>query len=73
MLKPKLAKGPAEVMRALLSDDPDQVKEAAAFQRESFRAAFGCYPEQCQVVAVEDMTVEEVRALGGHPDRPGAR
>jgi hypothetical protein len=38
-------KGPEEVLRALLSGDPEQVQEALEFMRESFRAKFGCYPE----------------------------
>lgn len=46
----KIEKGPAEVLRALLSGDPDQVTEALQFQRESFRAQFGCYPEELEVV-----------------------
>lgn len=46
----KMGKGPAEVMRALFSGDPEQVKEALDFQREAFRAQFGCYPEQCEVI-----------------------
>jgi hypothetical protein len=46
----KIDKGPAEVLRALLSGDPDQLTEALEFQRESFRAKFGCYPEEMEVV-----------------------
>lgn len=42
----KMDKGPQEVMRALLSCDPEQFAEAADFQRESFRARLGCYPEK---------------------------
>ncbi len=49
-MKEKLEKGPAEVIRALLSGDPEQVAEALEFQRESFRAQFGCYPEEMEVV-----------------------
>jgi hypothetical protein len=33
-------------MRALASDDPEQIAEALEFQREAFRAHFGCYPEE---------------------------
>jgi hypothetical protein len=46
----RIEKGPAEVLRALLSGDPDQLAEAMEFQRESFRAEFGCYPEEMEVV-----------------------
>ena len=46
----RIEKGPAEALRALLSGDPDQVAEAMEFQRESFRAEFGCYPEEMEVV-----------------------
>jgi len=48
-LFPRMDKGPQEVLRALLSGDQDQVREALEFQRESFRAKFGCYPEECNV------------------------
>jgi hypothetical protein len=48
--KLKVNKGPQEVLRALATDD--DLDEAMTFQRESFRAAFGCYPEDC-VPAVE--------------------
>jgi hypothetical protein len=46
----KFDKGPEEVIRALLSGDPEQVKEAQEFMRESFRAKFGCYPEELEPV-----------------------
>ena len=46
----KMDKGPEEVMMALLSGDEEQIKEALAFQRESFRAKFGCYPEELKEV-----------------------
>lgn len=46
----KLDKGPQEVLRALRSGDPEQLREALAFQRESFRAKYGCYPEECEVI-----------------------
>lgn len=49
----KIEKGPTEVLRALLSGDPDQLAEALEFQRESFRAQFGCYPEEMEVADVE--------------------
>lgn len=42
----RLDKGPEVVLQALLSGDPEQVAEALAFQRESFKAQFGCYPEE---------------------------
>jgi hypothetical protein len=45
-LRPRMEKGPAEVLRALASGDPEQLREAMNFQRESFRAMFGCYPEE---------------------------
>lgn len=44
----KLEKGPAEVLRALISGTPEEVKEALAFQRESFKARVGCYPEEME-------------------------
>ncbi len=45
----KLDKGPAEVLAALIADDPEALKEAMEFQRESFRAKFRCYPEEMEV------------------------
>lgn len=42
----KMDKGPLEYLRALASGDPERIQEALAFQRESFRAKFGCYPEE---------------------------
>lgn len=42
----KIEKGPQEVLKALLSKDPLKIAEALAFQRESFRAKFGIYPEE---------------------------
>lgn len=42
----RMDKGPAEMLRALRSGDPDQLREARHFQRESFRAGIGCYPEE---------------------------
>lgn len=41
----RIDKGPFELLRALATGDPEQIAEAKAFQRESFKAAFGCYPE----------------------------
>jgi hypothetical protein len=49
-MEPKIEKGPAEVLRALLSRDPEQLAEALKFQREAFRAQFGCYPEEMEFV-----------------------
>lgn len=49
-LTPKIEKGPVEALRALLSGDPERLAEALAFQREPFRAEFGCYPEEVEVV-----------------------
>lgn len=42
----RMDKGPQEVLRALATGTPDQLAEALAFQRESFRAKFGRYPEE---------------------------
>lgn len=44
--KVKLSKGPAEYLRALATGDPQLIAEALEFQRESFRAQVGCYPEE---------------------------
>lgn len=53
-LTPRFAKGPAEMLRALASGDPDQIAQATEFQRESFRAQFGGYPEDCEVIDTQD-------------------
>ena len=50
----EIDKGPQEVLRALLSGDPDQLAEALEFQRESFKAKFGCYPEELELVDDEN-------------------
>ena len=50
----KLEKGPEEVLKALLSKDPEKIAEALAFQRESFRAKFGIYPEDIPWEEVDD-------------------
>ncbi len=50
----KLEKGPEEVLKALLSKDPEKIAEALAFQRESFRAKFGIYPEDIPWEEAED-------------------
>lgn len=50
----KVDKGPAEVLRALASGNPEQIKEAMDFQRESFRAQFGCYPEELELAEEDD-------------------
>lgn len=48
----KIDKGPFEVLRALASGDEEQIREAQEFQRESFRAKIGCYPEELIPVKV---------------------
>lgn len=63
-MTPRLDKGPAEVLRALATGDKDQIREAIVFQRESFRAAYGCYPEECEVIDWDDPR---------HPDHPNYR
>lgn len=45
MNNPRIEKGPAEVLRALETGEPS-LDEALEFQRESFCAKFGCYPEE---------------------------
>jgi hypothetical protein len=40
----KISKGPAEVLRGLTSNDPEQLQAELDFQDEAFRARFGCYP-----------------------------
>lgn len=50
----KIEKGPEEVLKALLSGDPVQLEEALAFQRESFKAKFGIYPEDIPWEEAED-------------------
>lgn len=46
-LTPRLARGPAEVLRAITSADLSvTLEDALEFQRESFHAALGCYPEE---------------------------
>jgi hypothetical protein len=49
----RLDKGASEVLRALASGDPARVAEAVGFQRESFRAGAGCYPEEMTEVCPE--------------------
>lgn len=39
-------KGPFEVLRALTTGTDEEKAEALRFQRESFRASVGCYPEE---------------------------
>lgn len=41
-------KGPEVYLQALASGDAEKIAEATAFQRESFRAKFGCYPEEME-------------------------
>jgi hypothetical protein len=50
----RLDKGPLEMIRALASGDPERIAEAKEFQRESFRAKFGCYPEELEPWDEED-------------------
>jgi hypothetical protein len=70
MGQPKLDKGPAEVLRALVSGDPERVQEAKAFQRESFRARFGCYPEEGETLPGDQVGVD-VDGNPVWPDRAG--
>lgn len=49
----RLDKGPSEVLRALASGDAVRVAEAVGFQRESFRAGVGCWPEELVEVCPE--------------------
>lgn len=51
--KVRLDKGASEVLRALASGNPAAVAEAVGFQRETFRAATGCFPEQVTEVCPE--------------------
>lgn len=53
----KLDKGPAEVLRALISGTKEEREEALEFQRESFRTRFGCYPEELEEVTEDDEPV----------------
>ena len=55
-MNPKMDKGPQEVLRALLTGTPEDLQEALEFQRESFRAKFGCYPEECEFTTVDHET-----------------
>jgi hypothetical protein len=41
-----MEKGPLEYLRALATGDPELIAEALEFQRQSFRAQVGCYPEE---------------------------
>lgn len=58
----KIDKGPQEVMRALFSGSKEEIREALAFQRESFRAKYGCYPEEMEEVTLKKYRVRLVRA-----------
>ena len=49
----KLDKGPQEVLRSLTTGTPEELQEALEFQRESFRAQFGCHPEECEITEGE--------------------
>jgi hypothetical protein len=44
--KVKFSKGPMVYLEALATGDPELIAEALEFQRESFRAQVGCYPEE---------------------------
>ena len=47
----KMDKGPQEVLRALREGmTEEEYREVVTFQRESFRARFGCYPEELEEV-----------------------
>lgn len=46
MTRVRMSKGPLEYLRALKTGDPELIAEALKFQRESFRAQVGCYPEE---------------------------
>ena len=52
----EMDKGPAEVLRALAFGSEAERAEALEFQRESFRAKFGCYPEELIPVDDQDPT-----------------
>ena len=62
----KLSKGPEEVLRALASGGPEQLREALEFQRESFRAKFGVYPEEGIVTSCNGLCDYDEY----HPDCP---
>jgi hypothetical protein len=62
-LTPRFDKGPSEVLRALSTGG--DLREALDFQRESFRAEFGCYPEECEVIEPDDPRHTQ------HPDYRG--
>jgi hypothetical protein len=67
----KMSKGPEEVLRALASGDPEQLREALEFQRESFRARFGVYPEEGIVTRCNGLCDDdENHVLRPHPDCP---
>lgn len=63
-LTPRIDKGPSEVLRALATGSEDDLREALHFQREAFRAEFGCYPEECEIIDPTDPR---------HPDHPDYR
>lgn len=49
-LRPVFDRGAEEVMAALAGQGHAALDEAIAFNRETFKARFGCYPEECTVV-----------------------
>lgn len=59
----RMDKGPEEVLRALLFGTAEERVEAAAFQRESFRARFGCYPEGMEEIT-DPEELERLRQAG---------
>jgi len=50
----KFGKGPEVYLQALASGDQEKIVEAAAFQREWFKAEFGLYPEDIPWEEVDD-------------------
>lgn len=47
----RIDKGAYEVLASLFGDDPEERQAALEFQRETFRARFGCGPEEMIEVA----------------------
>lgn len=57
-LTPKFDKGASEVMRALATGEAGSLEEALEFQREAFKAQFGCYPEELEPVPADEANGE---------------